>query len=1183
MEESKIKTGTTFILSLAAILTLAAGSAFGAYSGGTGEPNTPYQIANKDDLLALAANTADYGKCFILTANIDMQGQVFTKAIIAADTDLNSTFHGTVFTGTFDGNGHKIAHFTINGNDYLGLFGCISSGGSVKNLGLENCSVSGSDYVGGLVGANGGNIDSSITNCYSTGFISGSSYVGGLVGLNYVSITNCYSIGTVSGSSYVGGLVGSSNHYGISITNCYSTCQVSGSSIVSGLVGRNCSSISNCYSTGTVSGSSDSQYIGGLVGINSADSQLVTGSISNCYSTGTVSGGSNSFYVGGLVGANGGTISNCYSIVSVSGDSNSSEVGGLVGDNGHGIVSNCYSMGTVSGGSNSFYVGGLVGANNGGTISNCYSTGTTSGSGCVGGLVGYKWAGNISNCSSTGQVSGTSDVGGLVGGGAGGSITNCHSTGQVSSPSGGGGGLVGYNGGGGGISSCYSTSTVSGGSNSGGIGGLVGYNEWGNISNCYSTGTVSGNYGVGGLVGINDGSVSNCYSIGAVSGQSDIGGLVGINYRLDQINNCYSTGMVSGTEYVGGFVGYHYFDGWYPDVFSGNFWDIQTSGQTVGIGNGASDGVSGMTTSQMKTLSTFTSAGWNFANVWNIIEGQTYPFLRGVGWSASQPPADPPAPNIPPIGERIEPNEPGKNKLIVLVHGWVPLLDFGWITPGKETDWPIEMSNALWDMIHSGQIDSSWTVLPWGWYDRALQYSPDLALVEGIEQGKLLADSIADPNNPNKWQHVHFIAHSAGSAVIAAAASELVYQRLKGKFSGTIHLTFLDPYTPLGEENTYGMTLGANDWADNYYTVDRWGNWNLSTWSDTLFRWTSKDFKYAHNVNISEKDPGLNYHDFPHQWYYATITGNYPNNGNLGDDNLFEGRRYGFPRSREAGESNWLESLGLPENVTIGAPLLRDKVLKATKKVTQSLAESYIKANKPGAVSNVGGILQMFTQSPVWAHIRVEMPQMTNYIKFTYQFDGAGDGYLTAYFNENLILIGDQRFDSNQPHDSGQIMVGDLMQDYNWLTFRLDPIGQEQANISISNIEIGTITNQTDLNEDLIVNFIDFAAFANKWAMQDCNESNGWCQGCDFDQNGDVDVNDMVVFAANWLWKPPKHIKTDLNFSGAVDFIDFSLFANHWSNDCNSPDWCYGSDFDKSGKVDMLDLATFARYWLAGK
>jgi hypothetical protein len=51
-------------------LSLLASSVF-AYSGGTGEPNAPYQIAAKSDLLALAANTADYGKSFILTADID--------------------------------------------------------------------------------------------------------------------------------------------------------------------------------------------------------------------------------------------------------------------------------------------------------------------------------------------------------------------------------------------------------------------------------------------------------------------------------------------------------------------------------------------------------------------------------------------------------------------------------------------------------------------------------------------------------------------------------------------------------------------------------------------------------------------------------------------------------------------------------------------------------------------------------------------------------------------------------------------------------------------------------------------------------------------------------------------------------------------------------------------------------
>ena len=178
------------------------------YSGGTGEPSDPYQIATKQDLLDLAANTTDYGKCFIITADIDMQGQGFTTAIIAADVgNIPTEFDGTTFTGTFDGNSHKIINFHINGGEYLGLFGYIDSGGSVKNLGLEDYAINGSSsswYVGGLVGLNGG----SISNCHSTGAVSGSSDsydVGGLVGSNGGSISNCYSTGAVSGESRVGG------------------------------------------------------------------------------------------------------------------------------------------------------------------------------------------------------------------------------------------------------------------------------------------------------------------------------------------------------------------------------------------------------------------------------------------------------------------------------------------------------------------------------------------------------------------------------------------------------------------------------------------------------------------------------------------------------------------------------------------------------------------------------------------------------------------------------------------------------------------------------------------------------------------------------------------------------------------------------------------------------------------
>ena len=58
-----------------------------AYSGGSGTVNDPYQIATKADFLALAANTGDYGKCFILTVDVNLEGQVFTTAILAADTD----------------------------------------------------------------------------------------------------------------------------------------------------------------------------------------------------------------------------------------------------------------------------------------------------------------------------------------------------------------------------------------------------------------------------------------------------------------------------------------------------------------------------------------------------------------------------------------------------------------------------------------------------------------------------------------------------------------------------------------------------------------------------------------------------------------------------------------------------------------------------------------------------------------------------------------------------------------------------------------------------------------------------------------------------------------------------------------------------------------------------------------
>ena len=187
----------------------------------------------------------------------------------------------TAYTGTFNGNGHKIENLYINttdsGADNQGLFGYVGSSGIVQNLSVSG-TVIGRMFVGGIAGRNGGNV----INCAFSGSVSGNSPVGGVVGSNSFSatVTNCYNTGTVTG------------------TNEW----------VGGVVGVNSSSVTNCYNIGDVSGGED---VGGVVGYNSSivvDNN--SGTVKNCYNTGNISGKIN---VGGVVGHNdGGSITNCY-------------------------------------------------------------------------------------------------------------------------------------------------------------------------------------------------------------------------------------------------------------------------------------------------------------------------------------------------------------------------------------------------------------------------------------------------------------------------------------------------------------------------------------------------------------------------------------------------------------------------------------------------------------------------------------------------------------------------------------------------------------------------------------------------------------------------------------------------------------------------------------------------------
>jgi hypothetical protein len=234
------------------------------YSGGSGTAKDPYRIASKKDLLALAAETRDYGAHVVLTADIDLSGQTFTRAVIAPATKVspNQEFLATPFAGTFDGKGHKITGLTIRGSFahalYLALFGCVAPGGRVKDLRLEGVAVTdGRRYIGGLVGLNDGG---SISYCSAAGSITGDSAsdeVGMLAGMNGaggVVANGRVLAGTTRGGAKVGGLVGT-NAAGARITDCDAAANVTGEVFyIGGLVGLNEGTITHCHAAGDLNG-----------------------------------------------------------------------------------------------------------------------------------------------------------------------------------------------------------------------------------------------------------------------------------------------------------------------------------------------------------------------------------------------------------------------------------------------------------------------------------------------------------------------------------------------------------------------------------------------------------------------------------------------------------------------------------------------------------------------------------------------------------------------------------------------------------------------------------------------------------------------------------------------------------------------------------------------------------------
>ena len=153
------------------------------------------------------------------------------------------------------------------------------------------------------------------------------------------------------------------------------------------------------------------------------------------------------------------------------------------------------------------------------------------------------------------------------------------------------------------------------------VGGLIGYIKAGTISKCYSTVSVDAtDTRAGGLVGYHvSGALSDCFATGTVIGKNGVGGLIGTRDGSGSVTNSYAIGKVvktgTGTG-VGGLVGSG------SGTVTNSYWTPETAGVlSSSIGN------------QNNIQNMLYMAGylsWNFSDTWDIYEGESLAFLKGL-------------------------------------------------------------------------------------------------------------------------------------------------------------------------------------------------------------------------------------------------------------------------------------------------------------------------------------------------------------------------------------------------------------------------------------------------------------------------------------------------------------------------------------------------------------------------
>ena len=260
---------TRFLFSLLMAIVMMAMSPQRMWAiGGSGTSSSPYTIEDAYDLW--------------LFFNKVNSGETNTNAKLTADIVIDGTYEmkpiGTSsrpYTGTFDGQGHKISGLSLTATAAnAGLFGYVN-GATIKNFTLAGTVSSAYDNTGSVVGtANGA---TKIYNVYSSVNITmtaAKSHIGGIVGQILQAEGKT---GEIKGCTYSGTM------------NLGSSTDSNGGIV--GYCGLNANiEIENCFFSGSISSTGSNPRIGGILGYADDDGSTQNFKyIRNCFCDGTLS------------------------------------------------------------------------------------------------------------------------------------------------------------------------------------------------------------------------------------------------------------------------------------------------------------------------------------------------------------------------------------------------------------------------------------------------------------------------------------------------------------------------------------------------------------------------------------------------------------------------------------------------------------------------------------------------------------------------------------------------------------------------------------------------------------------------------------------------------------------------------------------------------------------------------